>query len=330
MTDRNGERRTEYVVPGFEKAFDCWEAPFVDPTDEGIVALDNERFLEEYTVPITAGRIYLRKWLEPARKGSFPFLKLPAELRNTIYEMVLTFPATGFDIGDRVHTRHGVVLSQRETDKWPEPLAWSTHRVNDILHSAPMQKVLALLSVNKQLYNEAMPYFYQTNFFYFGNIEIFTKFMNRVPKARLHYLSDVYISMPYISLSLYHSVFDKIPIDDFQSAVTTLSQVKFLRKLEIETDDHTWFELPPRFRKLMGRTSKFMKPEQLPGIPALARAAGKAQALEVSGNCPRMEAYLRSEAEKLKSAGTTTLLKPKKRGRTRSTTAKCAEQVDGS
>jgi hypothetical protein len=105
------------------------------------------------TVPTTAGLIFLRKWLDPERTGVFRFLDLPAELRNVIYELVLTLPPSGPSIG----AQGDMWLREREVD---DPDYDSTNYGTVWKHkvrSSPLQELLAIISVNKQMFNEAMP-----------------------------------------------------------------------------------------------------------------------------------------------------------------------------
>ena len=303
--------RPGMAVEGFEKAFDDWETPLVDRDGRGIIKRDKDDECWEHTfitVPISAGRIYLQKLFEPERVGVFPFLELPAELRNTIYEMVFSFPETGINVRGRIQPDHGVMLLQREHDRYHEDHNWLDVVDSDALMSAPMQTILALLSVNKQVYDEAMPYFYQVNFFNFSSTARFTKFFNRVPIARLQNLGHVSI---WVDGGPYYYA-DPETVGEYLSAVQALSKVKSFRRLEIRTQDDDWFSLPREIKKVLGRTKNFTKIEQLPGIRDLAIAASKAQVLELRGACPRIERYLRSEAEKMKAAKSDSLAEPKR------------------
>ena len=81
------------VVYGLSHAIHAWATPL--PIDDSTLShRDHLRFL---TVPISskAVRVYLRRLLEPKRTGTFRFLDLPAELRNSIYRMLFVFPKSG-------------------------------------------------------------------------------------------------------------------------------------------------------------------------------------------------------------------------------------------
>jgi hypothetical protein len=90
------------LIDNYYQNFDCWEAPFAFPpnamlttTMADLAYFRHHRLHEGFTVPRGAGRIYLRKWLEPERRGTFNFLGLPAEIRNAIYELVFSLPESG-------------------------------------------------------------------------------------------------------------------------------------------------------------------------------------------------------------------------------------------
>lgn len=121
------------------------------------------------------GRIFLRDLLEPKRKGTFRFFDLPAEIRVTIYEYVFSFPPSGIAFGllhEQARPKSGdmnVLLVQRAArfengaatpKQWPRGSRptniWS--QINTFyLHTKSPNEILALLSVNKRFYEEAMP-----------------------------------------------------------------------------------------------------------------------------------------------------------------------------
>ncbi|CAK1367830.1 unnamed protein product [Cercospora beticola] len=137
----------------------------------------------EYGIATGPARVYLGRWLEPARQGTFRFLDLSAELRNKIYELVLKISDDGlhqdyqFDCTSELQLLREewlpLQLAQHDFDE-EEP---SETIIDDpfygkqnefILHLGPSSKLLALLCTCKQIRQEASPVFYGANTFRFG------------------------------------------------------------------------------------------------------------------------------------------------------------------
>ena len=302
----------EVVIEGFHKAFDCWKAPLYNPNGTIVVEPFNGYTDGTYMhvmVPVAAGRIFLRRWLEPERKGKFPFLRLPAELRNTIYQMVFTFPKSGIYVGPRPLQGRGVELLQREDEEYSEHCSWEDDP-DSTLGSPPLQEVLALLSVNKQVYKEAMPFFYQINHFYCENPEAFMKFGCGVGQERFQHLRDIHINC---------GTRYRAHVGDSATASEKLAQLKFIKKLEVNIHEVWWFNMPKWERQQYGRSSKYTKAEQLPGMKNLAIAATKAKVFSITGDCPRIKEYLESEREKAtKTEGVVENAKPAKKRKSQS------------
>ena len=274
-----------YAVDDFEEGFSCYDAPLVDPCENEVVCF----YSKEVTVPVKAGRVFLRKWLEPARKGKFPFLRLPAELRNTIYEMVFTFPEKGI-CASSMYLRENIRFCIREVDES------EVSRTSATVDAVPVSRILALIRVNKQISREARPYFYRVNCFEFGNMDLFVNFFAKMPASHAEHITmiDVAWSPGEISWAQWPPFLAK--------ALEAFARIKTLSKLEIWAQDRGWFSMGSRLRQACGRTSKFTKVKQFPGVKELTVAASKARVLEFSGDCPQIEAYIREEVKKLKAA----------------------------
>ena len=279
----------DMVIPGICEAFDFWEAPLEDALE---VRSMSRRHHDLTTIEVnpSRARIFLRRWLEPEREGTFPFLRLPAELRNTIYEMVFSFPKSGFYIHNSNSSGHGVTLLERDMEDLEGSASWPLWTEEDeILESDPMQIVLALLSVNKQVYSEAMPYFYRTNFFFFEDLKAFVTFTKKVSCERVKHLGHLYLVCGWQSLGQSPNM-----VKDFIAATRALVQAKSLRKLEIAlSNDYDWKDLPLHVRQQLGLYRKLTKPEQIPGIFSLVIAASNARAFEIHGSSPLVEEYMR-------------------------------------
>jgi hypothetical protein len=135
-----------------------------------------------------------------------------------------------------------------------------------------------------------MPCFYGINYFLFEHMSAFSKFAAATSQAGLKHLTFIHIGYG--------------PVDgtDFECCTRILRELSRLRKLEIEFDEGKWFVLPKRYvQEDYGRSTKFTKAEQLPGILNLAVAASKAQEYVVDGNCPMIKNYFEDVVKKLKA-----------------------------
>ncbi|KAK4547135.1 hypothetical protein LTR36_001356 [Oleoguttula mirabilis] len=292
------------VVANFHNAFDDWRAPLVDPVENpasavgrDVVNSDNNDYVH---VPTQAGRIFLARRLEPPRKGSFPLFKLPAELRNAIYEMVMSLPPSGLTF-TASSPELQIRLLERQDDEFDITPSWDVNSEDVALTAPPMNETLALLSANKQIYSEAMPAFYRTNFFHLEHLAAFTCFVSRLSTERLRHLSTL-----HIELAEDH----RADVAAFAKATQALTAVIKLEKLTIEASDEVWLPMHPLSRLALGRKTKFTKVEQIPGMEELAQVAAKAVTLKFGGRVNgEVERFILSRVEAIKAG----VEKPKKR-----------------
>ncbi|KAK5130774.1 hypothetical protein LTR08_001664 [Meristemomyces frigidus] len=309
------------VIPELRYGLDEWEVPLVDVYASDIYTSNlvrNRENEDTITVPPSAGRVFLARWLEPARKGAFPFLKLPAELRNVIYQMVFQFPSSGLGFAE-----YGLpMLLQREADDSRVASAWSDSDSGDALDAPPMSKTLALLRANKQIYAEALPFFYRDNLFHFADLAAFVDFAQRLSSERLQHLGSLHVRIIRWSGHSFQ------PVGHYQSAMQAIGNVKELKKLTLEVEDEYWFNMNKHCRMELGRSSKFTKAEQIPGIKELAKLAAKAELLELTscGSGVQVEALIRRMVQEIKAGGG----KGKKRRRVGRSGAKSTEVVSDS
>nr|OQO08207.1 hypothetical protein B0A51_18535 [Rachicladosporium sp. CCFEE 5018] len=141
------------------------------------------------------------------------FLGIATELRTVIHEYVLTLPNTGIYFkstlsGVQGHAYNAAAdpLTQKRTGNPFEMMAeqqWKPDsRATGIL--GHYHTLIALLCVNKQIYNEAKPLFY-ANHFVFGSMPAFDKLLRKQSQAILAYNPDpsqtaFYFTPPIASL----------------------------------------------------------------------------------------------------------------------------------
>lgn len=160
------------IVPDFFETFPSYKLPLrLHSYDRD----ERDPVNAEYAITRSAARYYLRDLLEPKRRGTVPFTKLPAELRNIIYEMVLRFPAPGLYISHSVMSKPLKLHSIRRMDEvdvtggpmeelsldFAVPQEYADHYLEVNLSKTD----LALLKVCRQIHHEAMPIFYGLNTF---------------------------------------------------------------------------------------------------------------------------------------------------------------------
>ena len=293
------------VVPDFENAITSWELPikFSTRPDEGMWELNVDL---EMTISLEAGRIFLHKWLAPATVGHFRFLDLPAELRNKIYELVFTLPDSGMFVhGVRYARRYGlhVDVLEREVDNFAargiQP-HWPQSALTYRMKSSTLRTLLALLSVNKQIYREAMPFFYQVNHFWFDRMETAITFARCITPQRFQHMGDMDLSVR-LSTRL---DFCNLLVSEWVQFMELLAETKLVRKLTVHfpCEDMLWQNLPLAYRKAVGMHYKFKHPSQVPGMRQLAIAGGKAMDFQVEGEGSAiLVGWLLSAAQKLKA-----------------------------
>jgi len=128
----------------------------------------------------------------------FPFLKLPAELRNRIYRKILTLPAT-------LPTPRAMSLwPDSSLPKWQglhpspsirfgalEPYGHGGYRggrprvtcatSGKLVH---LELAPAMLRTNKQIYAEAAPVLYSGNSFHFAGHSVSRRWLKRIGRSR--------------------------------------------------------------------------------------------------------------------------------------------------
>jgi hypothetical protein len=146
--------RSSMVVDGFYEVFDDFDVPLRDPNNVETIRKDLdyvERLVDGFSISVSpaAGRVFLRNILEPRREGVFDFLRLPAELRNRIYDMVFTLPESG--VSTSIWRSGTIQLMERNTDHLTAKPCWHDSWTRFSMSATQQQGFFALLSVNKQI-----------------------------------------------------------------------------------------------------------------------------------------------------------------------------------
>lgn len=284
---------TKVVVPGFNEALCHYDLPVtrtLGPRSER-----SDHFT--YSITTAAARLYLRSYLANGSTGKFPFLRLPAELRNHIYELTFSF-ADG--PGLSVNKSGGLsMLVQHPGDDSYAKDWWPGNRGRyDVRQLPPLPEILALLLVCKQVFGEALPYFYQLNPLHVTSLENLTALAQRMPPSRLEHLNHLSIELD----AHYRYANDVESYRRFPQTVKALGAIKDLKTLEIETNDKMWLSMRPANRQALGRKTLFKKFAQIPGMKKLAELAVSAGSFNLRGEAPELRKYLDSEMEMIKKA----------------------------
>ena len=145
-------------------------------------------------VSVPAAHIYLQHALNTQRQGTFPFLRLPAEIRGAIYGMVLLYPRSGLLIGPKGgSTRQKVGMISKDFSaqfsftEWNAPESWRYCAT----YEAWIEDLLALLLVNKQIFKEAFSCFYRENTFVFNSVDDMGHYLRLLPRYRRQHITQI-------------------------------------------------------------------------------------------------------------------------------------------
>jgi hypothetical protein len=162
-----------------------------------------------------------------------------------------------------------------------------------------MRTLLALLSVNQQIYAEAMPVFYDINRFYSRDMGTFSCLYRGISECRWRHVKDLVLEFGFEDL-----VAEEVTVKEWVAMTEALSTLR-LRHIRIIHEEYfgteSWKKLPKSIRQAVGRTRCFTEPCQLPGLRSLAVACYKAEAFKFESDCPLIEEYIVSAVRKLKA-----------------------------
>jgi hypothetical protein len=153
-------------------------------------------------------------------KGLFPFLKLPPEVRNALYALLLVFPGVTYPKVDKPTsaTCQFSHLRDVERDKIPIP------------HSA-----LSILQTNRQIHNEAVGMFYRQNDLVFSYPAHLQDFVQSLERDRLESVSNV---------TLFHKNHNEGGISTMATTLKLIRRLRGLKKFHLLLE-HQLVASPP-------------------------------------------------------------------------------------
>lgn len=267
-----------------------------------------------WNVQLSDAQVFLQQAIGEGSQTRFPFLKLPAELRNRIYDLVLSFPPSGVMAVN--NSWHGYSCANafwtRAEASCPAPFdieSWilkaydemSADVYNDMYNSLPIpdkinyfirdldldcfhqscESKLALLLANKEICAEAMPFFYRANTFMFLSVSHLELKVRIMPAGRRKHLRSVAFS--YVPEDVSVAV----------SAFRMLAAIPKLHNIHIDVDEASW----SRTQKLQDPASELLN---IAGLDVLADLVCNLQEVEFSSRCPTIAAYLQAELQRVK------------------------------
>ena len=167
----------------------------LDKLELPIVQLDSFDFdgALAWQVSVLDARAFLQDALFE-RKGTFPLLQLPTEIRIMIWEMVLRYPPSGIHLLRKYFNgrRAIAVVDKNYSTPFSSDLSF-TDRSNPerFSYTQPLGRSLSLLSVNKQIFEESYAYFYRANLFVFPSVARLGRFLRNTPRSRRQHFTQL-------------------------------------------------------------------------------------------------------------------------------------------
>ena len=226
----------------------------------------------------------LRRIVLPRRTRTFPFMGLPAEIRCSIYDLVLTFPER------RILVRNKRKCWLSEGPILGSMLLWDNGG-DPLLTVSSLNKMLATLSVSRQIHIEASPVFYRQNHFVFNSMSSLHDFLKRIGPVRRSHLTRLAVNFVSrqrgVTVSP-HTTFAMLKDCLALRSICIGGIVEagyFLESLPQDRAEHNSYIFGKKKWKLKG-------PSSLPGVIKFGTLRG-VQELTFKPPCPRIDAWLR-------------------------------------
>lgn len=288
--------KSSAIVKGFTTICDQLEAPLLHHSRQ-----PRDSSAQKYSIDLPAARIFLDKRLGKARAGFFDLLKLPAELRTAIYEYALSYPSPEPGYNSNCFLAKPWLPETDEVNKGPRFLRF--------VRTPTLDKILTIVHVNKQVYQEALPVFFRGNKFDFNTTTLkqltlmLTRSNSTVSPGRRALCPLEPVRSHHVThLRLHYKRGDLRVIKTLPPALTELLRAERLRRhLTVEVNENEWRDYRSLYassrRREWDHTSLFV----LPAVSELVQLAAKAEHFELKGEGKSIHEYLRSELEKYKA-----------------------------
>lgn len=235
---------------------------------------DKEK-LSTFTIGTLGGRSLLSDVFPSfQRRKSFPFFKLPSELRNDIYTLVFQYPRSSLLLRPG---RFSASVASRCLNEGPVTNAPNYPRVprgRDLL-TKDIHHILAPLLASKQFHDEAMPLFYSINHFVFQTHQkMSTSLSGMAPRCRKH-------------LRIVTFRYDTGRVAGIVAAINLLAGLEGLRALTVCVDEEHCTR-----RHAKDDSISHVRVESIPGYAALMKIKGLDEVVFVG--CPTLESKLKA------------------------------------
>ncbi|KAK4610097.1 hypothetical protein CLAFUW4_13704 [Fulvia fulva] len=234
----------------------------------------------KYTVSVNGARMMLQPLLGSSTSTTtkpFPFMRLPTELREVIYDMVMTFPKSGISLPPH---RGGRPLEVFSRDHKTETCIQQPTRMYLMLEANPMEYYLDILLVNRQIHQEALPIFYKRNKFLFSDQAIMESRLQVLAVERRNHIEHISFAWNRTSKTQAERCFKR------------LRAMPYLRHLDIHINEKQWLEAV--------QGSKPFDNSKIHGFNALKAIRGL-ETVNFYGDCDNVERALANVLTQAKS-----------------------------
>lgn len=222
--------------------------------------------------------------LTPATKTPLPFLRLPLEVRLMVYCFVLQIKGYRLMVGKKLY-------AYEETT--PARYAVSGELGLDM---PSLSEILNPFTVNKQVYQEAMPEFYSKNHFHFPSLRALKNFLNADRSDRRKFMRNVTVNYDSIYVAA--------------AGAKLLAQSDMLQRLTLVvgvTKDETGLFTIATSRR------KFASVGQIPGFTTLKSIRGLRELnFEPTLDSSLVDEFLRASVTQPRAIDNAKVRKPKK------------------